>query len=875
MSFRPAIFLTLLFFCRPAFSRGGGGCFEQGTPVLVPGGVKAVDSIKPGDAVRLPGTSSFAASVYSVEPGEYVELKAGPLSVRVTSAHPFAVKPGVYKEAASLKPGDILLTFENGCASSRTVSSILRVKSARPAYNLLVFPGGEYVAGGFVVHNKGCFLPDTPILRADGTTAAISALRPGETLLAFNPDGTVTRAKVLEIIRREAESYYELKTTFVTLRATAEHPFYAGNGEFRTLKALKPGSVIYAYDGAGGLKPQEIVSIKEFPGRITVYNLRVDKPNTYFANFIAVHNKGGGCFPAGAAVMTPSGTSPIEKLSPGDPVTAFENGRLKTAAVTALIKTEGIPYTILTAAGKTLATAEHPFLTRAGYIKAADLKPGMETGFVSGGRTGWTTVQSVKALTVAVPVYNLSVDGPNTFIADGFMVHNKGGGYGGHGGSSGPLDDLYTALFLMLALYSVFAKKGGDESGELDIIISRSRIRAKAERTASLLGFLSKQDKTLAPDVLVARVKEVFLKLQECWTARDCSPMNTMIMPHLLAMHSAQLEGMKHDHEIDLVENIEISAIDLVHVNYVLKPDSRTFTALITACAADYYIDDRDSSFLRGNREPAGFQEFWTFRQQGDAWLLDEIEQTAESDKLSREDFVEQFTDDQVSQITGTEAPLPRVIGPDANPLAVEKGAKIGRMLNFLAVSDQMWSKDRMELAASLAFTNVYMAWEAGDPKELQPDYILPEAMQKLTEMFARQKAAGLSFEFRNFCVRKVELALVTNRAGGGDGSHPALNSRGTEGQDSSAIMPSSGDEFTARITAHAQRAVVQNGADVRREKYVTPFTEFWVFGKDGEHWKLKELLERESGLATLGAENVDEDSSPAQLEWYYTKKRA
>ena len=842
MSVRPVIFLLLFFSCRPAFSRGGGGCFEQGTPVLIPGGVKAIDSIKPGDAVGLPGASPLAASVYSVKPGGYLELMAGPLSVRVTPSHPFAVKPGIYKEAGSLKPGDSLLTFENGSGSSRIISAIRSVKSPRPAYNLLVFPGGEYIAGGFVVHNKGCFLPDTPILRADGSATSISALRPGEILLAFNPDGTITSAKVLEVVSREAQAYYELKTALITLRATAEHPFYAGSGEFRTLKALKPGSVIYVYDGAGGLKPQKIVSIREFPGRVTVYNLRVDNPNTYFANFTAVHNKGGGCFPAGTKVMTPAGTSPIEKLSPGSAVMTFENQKLRTASVAAVIRTEGRLFEIIAAAGKTLATAEHPFLTHAGYVKASELKPGIETGFVGGGRPGWTAIKSVKPLPVTVPVYNLSVDGPNTFIADGFMVHNKGGGFHGNSSSGSGNFGFPGFITLIMAIVVTFLKKDEGGADGPDIIMDRARIQEKVGRTAGLLASISEQDRTLAPDALSARVKEVFLKLQACWTARDYAPMRNMLMPHLFVDHSDQLEGMKRCHEINVVDNIDIRAIDLIHINYPLNPDSRTFTALITALAADYYLDDSDSSFLRGNRDAAEFQEFWTFRLRAGAWLLDGIEQTAESDMLSR--------DNLAVQVTGTQASPAQLSG--AAPEAAGTGSRIERTLNLLSVSDTMWERGRMEIAASLAFTNVYMAWQAGDTAELQPDYIMPEALRELAAIFARQKAMGLSFEFRNFCVRKAEIALVSARSGG-----------------------SREDEFTARITAHALRALIRNGTDVKRDGYATPFFEFWVFCRDGGHWKLKYLLQRESGLAMSGAEKVNEEASPAQLEWYYTRNRA
>ena len=39
----------------------------------------------------------------------------------------------------------------------------------------MVSPGGTYIAGGIIVHNKGCFLPDAPILKADGSQAPIRA----------------------------------------------------------------------------------------------------------------------------------------------------------------------------------------------------------------------------------------------------------------------------------------------------------------------------------------------------------------------------------------------------------------------------------------------------------------------------------------------------------------------------------------------------------------------------------------------------------------------------------------------------------------------------------------------------------------------------
>ena len=47
------------------------------------------------------------------------------------------------------------------------------------------------------------------------------------------------------------------------------------------------------------------------------------------------------------------------------------------------------------------------------------------------------------------------------------------------------------------------------------------------------------------------------------------------------------------------------------------------------------------------------------------------------------------------------------------------------------------------------------------------------------------------------------------------------------------------------------------------------------TFGRlDGE-WKLKEVLPPARGEEAMAAENLDEDSSPEQVQWYYRQTRA
>jgi hypothetical protein len=313
----------------PAHARGGGGCVEQGTPVLTPIGPVAIERLRAGDTVLgVTGNSAgpvTVRSVMEVQPEEYIELSVNGRVLRLTSEHPVETSPGIFRMASLLRKGDTVILRESGSIVPALLSSVTPVRGTRPAYNLLVSPAGTYIANSIVVHNKGCFLPDTPVRNADGTDVPISAVRPGDRLLAFTSDGTVVTATVRQVLVHDAEEYRIVRTNSMVLKVTPEHPFYVGDGTFKTLEALRPGNSIRAYDGSG-MTPQRIESIESVRVPTRVYNLMTDAPHTFFANGIAVHNKGGGgCFPAGTTVLTPKGEVPIERILPDDDVTTVDD----------------------------------------------------------------------------------------------------------------------------------------------------------------------------------------------------------------------------------------------------------------------------------------------------------------------------------------------------------------------------------------------------------------------------------------------------------------------------------------------------------------------------------------------------------------------
>src|SRR5438552_10108519 len=415
-----------------AWGRGGGGCFEQGTPILRPVGNVRIERLNPGDVVLTVHDGQLRRATVlgcvEVQPADYLELAVAGRKLRVTAEHPFAIGRGEFREASHLRAGDTLQWWDGRALRKTALQSIEPVKATRPAYNLLIAPLETFLASGLLVHNKGCFLPDTPSLRADGSSVPISQVRSGEALITFTADGAIVRARVREVFTHEVDEFFVVATDAASLRVTAEHPFYIGNGTFKTLESLRVGDRVFAYDGRG-LSEQTILKMERVGARVRVYNLQTDSPHTFFANGIAVHNK-GGCFPSGTPVLTPQGEVFIETLRPGDVVLGVdERGRTVSTVVSATYMARSRLLVLKTVLGELRTTVEHPLEMENGHFRdAGECRPGERIVTLRNGHLRPVAVLSRTESEAPVTVFNVQVGPPHTFVASGFVVHNKGGG---------------------------------------------------------------------------------------------------------------------------------------------------------------------------------------------------------------------------------------------------------------------------------------------------------------------------------------------------------------------------------------------------------------------------------------------------------------
>jgi hypothetical protein len=770
-----------------AHARGGGGCLEEGTPVATPAGPVAVERIGIGDQVlSVIGNHTAVATVQArlrVEAESFVELSIDGRStiLRLTEEHPVQTDPGVFVEAGRLRPGDsVWIDNGDGKLTVARLSAVRRIALHRPAYNLLVSPGGTYLAAGIVVHNKGCFLPETPVLLANGSELPISDVRAGMELMAFRPDGTVTSAAVADVIVCDADAFLIVSTDKVTLRVTPEHPFYVGDGTFKTIAALTIGDRVFAFDGHG-LSAQTITGIEHVRQSVKVYNLQTDEPHTFFAHGIAVHNKGGG---GGGGHGGGGGTA--HGFSASHAVSVSPSFNTSHSAF--------VPHAVGGAqyyGGSTIPSSD-------GY-------PSSSNGYMPGGGT-------------------LSRPSDD---ASGFVCPVVAG-----------------LLIAGLALKAILGRggasrisfAGSDEN--LDYVHPRSAVAPKAEQTQRVLAQLAADDPGIDPSRLADQAKATFLKLQHCWESQDYAPMRPLLMPDLWQQHLSQIQAMRRHNEINRIEGCTVQNVDLVNVRYTKNPAGREFVALITARARDYYVDSRSGKFLRGDTSPSPFQEFWTFHWLDNGWRLREIEQSRESDALARPNVVEGVDAVSINVLQGGAAAGPP--GPWADPTLLARTSRVQRLLDKLALRDPLWDRFTMTERARDVVLRTLLASERGDPSAIPTVDLFPAAAADVSKRIQQQIVAGTKLQYRNLCIRKVDLVLVRN------------------------FKDNSRDEFLARISAHAQQTITRNGQVVRQDDDVRPLMLFCTFGRNGSVWKLKEILPENRGRSAMAAENIDEDGLAA-----------
>lgn len=296
---------------------------------------------------------------------------------------------------------------------------------------------------------SSCFTAGTEVILADGSVKPIELIGIGDQLLGYDGQINTVVAYDRPLLGKRKLYAFNDGPFFVT----AEHPFLTETGwkaiDPEATKRENPNLPVTKLEGGdklllanGQRLVLSLIRSVEADFHTPLYNFKLSGNNTYFANKLLAHNKGSTCFIAGTQVLLIDGsTKPIEQVQLGDKllgvdgqineVIGFDHPLLGNRKLYALNK------------GDYFVTAEHPFYTTEGWkaidpLATAAENPSLQVGMlevgdilalINGKQEELLSIDSTEADPLT-PLYNFLLTGNNSYHANGYLVHNKGGGGG-------------------------------------------------------------------------------------------------------------------------------------------------------------------------------------------------------------------------------------------------------------------------------------------------------------------------------------------------------------------------------------------------------------------------------------------------------------
>ena len=129
-------------------------------------------------------------------------------------------------------------------------------------------------------------------------------------------------------------------------------------------------------------------------------------------------------------------------------------------------------------------------------------------------------------------------------------------------------------------------------------------------------------------------VSDCFYAVQNAWTKTDMTNAKEYMTDDLCDKWQTKLNWMEYKNERNVLEKISLVKALPVAV-YDDDDDSRDFIwFFIKGRMVDYTIDTTTMQKKDGSTLPTSFVEYWQFVRKDDKWILNEILQKNESDKI-------------------------------------------------------------------------------------------------------------------------------------------------------------------------------------------------------------------------------------------------
>lgn len=195
----------------------------------------------------------------------------------------------------------------------------------------------------------------------------------------------------------------------------------------------------------------------------------------------------------------------------------------------------------------------------------------------------------------------------------------------GGGGAEVVSGGLFTIIlaFILAPFFFIYS---------LIMTVLWKRKRWRAERLANRL---SENDKMWHLRDMKARVELAFFKVQQAWMERDQNLARDFMSDRIYEKHKMQTDAMISAGTKNILENINLLSTLITSVEDYADNNRDTFVALIKGRMTDYHINEKTKTVIKGYpSKTENFEELWRFIRVNDQWVLDEIDQSVNTDDL-------------------------------------------------------------------------------------------------------------------------------------------------------------------------------------------------------------------------------------------------
>lgn len=169
------------------------------------------------------------------------------------------------------------------------------------------------------------------------------------------------------------------------------------------------------------------------------------------------------------------------------------------------------------------------------------------------------------------------------------------GSYSGGGGSG--IGVIIFIVIVAIILYSQYKGKGSgnkfyNNAMNMQNNFSKSEDEVEKEVKAT--------DELFNKDEFISWTRELFVKLQEAWSARDWSTIRVFETNELFEQHQRQLQGYIDRKQINMMERICVLSSKLA--NFKQTGDKDVITVILKSKMVDYIIDETTGKIIKGDK---------------------------------------------------------------------------------------------------------------------------------------------------------------------------------------------------------------------------------------------------------------------------------